>query len=375
MDECIRHFYGVGLASFIAAGDGRAAATSGEAETGPDISGFVRQVLQDAIACHATDIHFEPYEDHLRLRYRIDGVLYPIPLPRGAHQHQRAISTCLKVMAQLNIAEKRLPQDGRFSPAESAGAYDIRVSVLPTRFGEAINLRVLNHKGEFLRNQDLGLSAPQRSQLLELVGQTYGIILFTGPTGSGKTTSLYAALEYLNRDERKIITLEDPVEYQMPGTIQLQVHPEIGFTFPNGLRSILRHDPDVVLIGEIRDEETARIAISAALTGHLVFSTLHTNDSVSAAARLMDWASSPNLLASSARASSRSASCGGSAPTARFPTPPPPPRRRNSPCSFATCPTSRSSSAARAARSAASWATADARRSSSCSPCRTTCAS
>jgi type II secretory ATPase GspE/PulE/Tfp pilus assembly ATPase PilB-like protein len=205
----------------------------------------------------------------------------------------------LKIMPALNIAERRLPQDGRIEWKAGQESFDLRVSVLPTRHGEAVNLRILNRRSTFMRLTDLGFRPDQYEIIQDLAGQPYGMVLFTGPTGSGKTTSLYAALAHLNDAERKIITIEDPVEYQMAGITQLQVQPSIGFTFAAGLRSILRHDPDVVLIGEIRDGETAGIAVSAALTGHLVFSTLHTNDSAASLTRLVDMGIEPYLVASS----------------------------------------------------------------------------
>jgi type II secretory ATPase GspE/PulE/Tfp pilus assembly ATPase PilB-like protein len=222
-----------------------------------------------------------------------------IPMPQGVERLQKAIISSIKVTAQLNIAEKRLPQDGRFGMSVNGQDLDIRVSVLPSQHGEAANMRILNRREIFLKMGDLGLRDFQLAMLEEFVALPHGIILFTGATGSGKTTSLYASLSRINNEDLKIITVEDPVEYQLAGVTQMQVHPEIDFTFANGLRSILRHDPDVVLIGEIRDSETARIATSAALTGHLVFSTLHTNDAPSAITRLVDMGIEPYLVSSS----------------------------------------------------------------------------
>jgi len=305
ISECIKHYYGVGIQTFL--GIGSAGGKQGE-EAGKDtvtasesdsISTFVRQVIRDAIQTNATDIHFEPYESELRLRYRIDGVLCQVPLPKGIEKYQKAIISGTKVMAQLNIAEKRLPQDGRFAATVDGASFDIRVSILPSCHGEAVNLRILNREATFLNIEQLGLRDSQLTIVEDLTARANGVVLFTGATGSGKTTSLYAALARLNDAERKIITIEDPIEYQIGGILQMQVHPQIGFTFASGLRSILRHDPDVVLIGEIRDQETASIAISAAMTGHLVFSTLHTNDSASAAIRLIDIGVEPYLVASS----------------------------------------------------------------------------
>ena len=295
VSECIKHFYGVAVETFLGLDKPAGAA----ADANPDMSNFVRRVIADAMHSRATDIHFEPQEDHLQLRYRIDGVLYPIPLPRGADVYHRAIASSTKVIAQLNIAERRLPQDGRFSLAVDGDDLDVRVSILPTPYGESVNLRILNRSSTFLRMDELGLPEAPRRALDHLLSLPHGIVLFTGPTGSGKTTSLYAALARLNDNQRKIITVEDPIEYRVPGITQMQANPEIGFTFANGLRSILRHDPDVILIGEIRDQETAGIAINAALTGHLVFSTLHTNDSAAALTRLVNIGIEPYLVSSS----------------------------------------------------------------------------
>jgi type II secretory ATPase GspE/PulE/Tfp pilus assembly ATPase PilB-like protein len=305
ISECIKHYYGVGIGAFagLTVGDERAQAAAKNqlhlAADGTDITAFVLEIIRDGVESNATDIHFEPTSETLRLRYRIDGVLSAIPLPHGVDKHLKPIISSIKVMAQLNIAEKRLPQDGRFGFSFNGQDMDVRVSVLPTQYGEAVNLRILNRKEIFLKMEDLGLRDFQMALLSEFVELPHGIILFTGATGSGKTTSLYASLSRINTDELKIITIEDPVEYQLAGVTQMQVHPEIDFTFANGLRSILRHDPDVVLIGEIRDQETARIATSAALTGHLVFSTLHTNDSASAMTRLIDMGIEPYLVTSS----------------------------------------------------------------------------
>ncbi len=301
LSECVKHYYGVGLHALVGgpAGGDRGERAEGGGGESVDASAFVHEMLEDAVRSQATDVHIEPFEDDLRLRYRIDGVLASIPLPSGAVRHRRAIVSAIKVMAQLNIAEHRHPQDGRFSFPSGGETLDIRVSVLPTPFGEAANLRILNREGVFLQIDQLGLRREQQDAVEDLIMQPHGLMLFTGATGSGKTTSLYAALARLNSEDRKIITIEDPVEYQMEGVVQMQVQEEIGFTFASGLRSVLRHDPDTVLIGEIRDAETARIAISAAMTGHLVFSTLHTNDSVSAAPRLIDMGIEPYLVASS----------------------------------------------------------------------------
>ncbi|MFP4069396.1 MAG: GspE/PulE family protein [Opitutales bacterium] len=263
------------------------------------ISKFVTQILYEALRLGATDIHMEPYEDRMRLRYRIDGILQDIPVPSGLQELYGAIVSRLKVMAGLNIAERRLPHDGRIAMKRGSRRYDLRVSILPTRAGEAVCLRVLNRDDLSLEFERLGMPGEEQESIKGVMGLSQGMMLLTGPTGSGKTTTLYTALQHSRDEGRKIITVEDPVEYQMQGVSQIQVRPEIGLTFSSGLRSILRHDPDVVLIGEIRDRETAEIAIRASQTGHLVLSTLHTNDSPSAVIRLIDMGIEPFLVASS----------------------------------------------------------------------------
>jgi type II secretory ATPase GspE/PulE/Tfp pilus assembly ATPase PilB-like protein len=302
LDECIKHYYGVGIGEFLSIKSGQPPAEAGTSQS-PDtdvthVADFVTCIIQDAVRANATDIHFEPTTEGLKLRYRIDGVLSRVTLPHGIQQYARAVVSASKVMAQLNIAEKRLPQDGRFTMNVDNEEIDMRVSVLPSSHGEGVNIRLLKRTGTFFTIRELGLQDNQRLLLDELLSVPHGVVLFTGPTGSGKTTSLYASLERLNTPERKIITIEDPVEYDIAEIMQLQVKPDIGFTFASGLRSVLRHDPDIVLIGEIRDYETADIAISSALTGHLVFSTLHTNDSPSAITRLTDIGVEPYLIAS-----------------------------------------------------------------------------
>ncbi len=300
LNECIKYYYGVGIETFLQMhsdiSDGQAGSVS-EHESAR-VTAFVQRIIKDAVNANATDIHFEPDASGLNLRYRIDGVLSRVALPEAAQQYRKAVISAVKVMGQLNIAEKRLPQDGRFSTTVNDEDIDLRVSVLPSSHGEAVNLRILKRHGTFLTLEQLGLREEQRQTLDELICNPHGVILFTGPTGSGKTTSLYASLASLNTEERKIITIEDPVEYDISRVMQLQVKPDIGFTFSSGLRSVLRHDPDIVLIGEIRDYETAEIAVSSALTGHLVFSTLHTNDSASAVARLSDIGVEPYLISS-----------------------------------------------------------------------------
>ncbi|MBX3747589.1 MAG: type II/IV secretion system protein [Verrucomicrobiae bacterium] len=263
------------------------------------IADFVDQVVADAIRQRATDLHLEPYYSSIRLRYRIDGVLVPVPVPPGLRELHAAIVSRLKIMAGLNIAERRLPQDGRISLKTESEEFDLRVSVIPTKHGEAVCLRVLGRHSLLLDLAQLGMEPDQESLLRQAVQLPQGLVLLTGPTGSGKTTTLYAALAQANDEGRKIITIEDPVEYQLEGIAQIQTRDDIGLSFSTGLRAVLRHDPDVVLIGEIRDAETAEIAVRAALTGHLVLSTLHTNDSISSVARLLEMRVEPFLVASS----------------------------------------------------------------------------
>ena len=261
---------------------------------------LVNLILFQAVKERASDIHIEPFQKDLKVRYRIDGVLYQRLNP--PKRYQSAIVSRLKVMAKLDIAEKRLPQDGRIPIKIADKDIDIRVSIVPTSFGERVVLRLLDKSSIIFGMDEIGLSPDQLQTMGNLVHRSNGMLLVTGPTGSGKTTTLYAALSRINSPDKNIITIEDPVEYQLPGIGQIQVNPKIGLTFAHGLRSVLRHDPDVILVGEIRDAETAEIAIQAALTGHLVFSTLHTNDSASAATRLVDMGIEPFLVASVIRA-------------------------------------------------------------------------
>ena len=263
------------------------------------IADFVDQVLLEALRLQATDVHIEPYHDSIRLKYRIDGLLQNVPVPGGLRQLHGSIVSRLKIMAGLNIAEKRLPHDGRIAMKTAGEDYDLRVSIVPTKHGEAVCLRILGRESLFLDLNQLGMEPEQEALFADLTSLPQGMVLLTGPTGSGKTTTLYAALAHANDGERKIITIEDPIEYQLEGTTQIQVRDDIGLSFSCGLRSILRHDPDVVLIGEIRDSETAEIAVRAAQTGHLVFSTLHTNDSVGAVTRLLEMKIEPYLVSSS----------------------------------------------------------------------------
>ena len=261
---------------------------------------LVNHIISQSIKARASDIHIEPYQSNFKVRYRVDGILYDLLSPPIGIQP--ALISRIKVMAKMNIAEKRLPQDGRFEVRIGGQSIDVRVSTIPSSFGERLVLRLLNKSGSLLRLTEIGLS-PERLVLLEnLVRSPNGIILVTGPTGSGKTTTLYAILSSINTPDINIITIEDPIEYQIKGISQMQVNPKINLTFARGLRSIVRQDPDIILVGEIRDKETAEIAVHSALTGHLVFSTLHTNDSASAITRLVDIGIEPFLISSSVMA-------------------------------------------------------------------------
>jgi type II secretion system protein E len=274
----------------------------GAAEDEASIIRFVNQVLKDAIELRASDIHLEPFEDEFRIRYRIDGELQDVSVPAQLKRFQPAIVSRVKILSHLNIAEKRLPQDGRIKIRLDAAEVDIRVSVIPMLHGEAVVMRLLRQNATLLGLQEIGMDKRESDCFQRVLQMPHGIILVTGPTGSGKTSTLYTALHTINDAARKIITIEDPVEYQLKGVNQIQVSEKAGLTFARGLRSILRHDPDVVLIGEIRDQETAQIAVQASLTGHLVFSTLHTNDAPGAVTRLVDMGVEPYLVASSLEA-------------------------------------------------------------------------
>jgi general secretion pathway protein E len=258
---------------------------------------LLNAILFQAVKERASDIHIEPFERTLDVRFRVDGILHQVLEPPKVLQE--ALVSRVKIMAALNIAEKRLPQDGRFKVLVAGHEVDIRVSIIPTFFGERTVLRLLDrHKG-ILSLTDIGFSERDRDTMQRLISRSSGIILVTGPTGSGKTTTLYAAVSRLNRQEKNLITIEDPIEYQLSGVGQIQVNPKIDLTFANGLRSILRQDPDIIMVGEIRDAETAEIAMQASLTGHLVLSTLHTNDAATAVTRLMDMGIEPFMVASS----------------------------------------------------------------------------
>jgi type II secretory ATPase GspE/PulE/Tfp pilus assembly ATPase PilB-like protein len=270
-----------------------------EAANEPTVVNLVNKILTEAIRVNATDIHFEPYEGKYRVRYRIDGILEDVSMPVSVNLLKLAMVSRIKIMSNLDITEKRLPQDGRSQVSLGGQDYDLRVSILPGTYGEAVVIRLQSRQMVKLDLEMLGFEAGERKKISDLISRPYGLILVTGPTGSGKTTTLYTCLSKINEPGTKIITIEDPIEYRMENILQMQVHEEIGFTFARALRSILRHDPDVVLIGEIRDQETADIAIRASLTGHLVFATLHTNDAASAVTRLIDIGVEPFLVASS----------------------------------------------------------------------------
>jgi type II secretion system protein E len=263
---------------------------------------FVNQVIWEAFKERSTDIHLEPMESDLRIRYRVDGVLHQTPVPAQLKRFQAAIISRIKVMANMDISERRLPQDGRINVRSGGEEIDVRVSTIPTAYGESVSLRLLTRSSIFLGLEHLGLSADDDATIRKLVELPHGIILVTGPTGSGKSTSLYAFLSTINSIDQRIITIEEPIEYELPGVNQMQVRADIGLTFASGLRHILRQDPDVIMVGEVRDLETAEIAIRAALTGHLVFSTLHTNDAAGAVTRLLDMGIEPFLVSSSVEA-------------------------------------------------------------------------
>lgn len=308
--EAIRTHYGVGAETLDVLSNGRSAESSGaggavgidELSEDASIIKFVNQLIVDASNSRATDIHLEPFENRLRVRYRVDGILVDAHIPESIRHFRESIVSRIKVMANLDVAERRIPQDGRIQVRIGGNDYDLRVSIIPIAHGQSVNIRLLQRSNVLMGLDSIGYDAVTIETLNALIHQPHGIILMTGPTGSGKTTTLYAALSLLNSTDRKIITIEDPVEYQLEGICQMNVRSDIGFTFASGLRSMLRHDPDVMLVGEIRDVETAELAIRCALTGHMVFSTLHTNDAPGAAPRLLDMGIEPYLLASSVEA-------------------------------------------------------------------------
>ncbi len=260
---------------------------------------FVNQIIAEADRQGSTDIHVEPMEDELRIRYRIDGLLHRVDVPPQLNRLQAAIISRIKVMANMDIAEKRMPMDGRIGIRLQGQDIDIRVSSMPTVYGESISLRLLQRSENFVSLTELGMNPTDQEAIHKVIHRPNGIVLVTGPTGSGKSTSLYAYLHEINTVDKRILTAEEPIEYEMAGINQVLVRPDIGLTFAKVLRSFLRQDPDVIMVGEIRDFETAEIAINASLTGHLVFSTLHTNDAAGAFARLIDMGVEPFLVASS----------------------------------------------------------------------------
>ncbi len=306
IEKSLKKYYGVGAETLDEMGEEMPLdlelptdkeITEGDQEA--SVIKFVNQVIWEAYKDRATDIHLEPQEDELRIRYRIDGILHQTPMPPTLKRYQAALISRIKVMSGMNISEKRLPQDGRINVRIKGEEIDIRVSTVPTVYGESVSLRLLSRGKIFLSLDKLGFAPVDEAAIREIIVKPHGILLVTGPTGSGKSTSLYAMLSTINSIQKRIITIEEPVEYELKGINQIAVRPEIGLTFAMGLRHILRQDPNVIMVGEIRDLETAEIAIRAALTGHLVFSTLHTNDAPSAFTRLIDMGIEPFLVASS----------------------------------------------------------------------------
>ena len=305
--QAIRRCYGVGAGTVEQLLDRRAPTSEAESGTEPldiasgdeaSVLAFVNQLLAQAVEDRATDMHVEPSDGGLRVRFRVDGILYDAQVPASAAPLAAAIAARIKIMAGLNVAERRLPQDGRIRTRLVGHDYDLRVSVLPTPSGESLTIRLLAGDLRY-RLEDLGLSDEDRAALEQVIHRPHGLVFVTGPTGSGKTTTLYACLQRIDRARQKVITIEDPIEYRLDDVTQVQVHPAIGLDFARGLRSMLRHDPDIMMVGEVRDAETAAIAIRMALTGHLVLSTLHTNTALGAVARLMDMGIEPYLVASS----------------------------------------------------------------------------
>ena len=308
--EALRQGYGVGAGRFEDLIDGRAVTAESDAlrqeitvledNEEATIMSFVNQIFSEAIRERATDIHIEPLENDVRIRYRVDGALNEVAVPPNVRLLQNSLVSRLKIMAHLDIAERRLPQDGRINLELSGQRIDVRVATIPSVNGESVSLRLLG-RGQMDLGA-LGLSGALEAQIRELLALPNGIILVTGPTGSGKSSTLYTFLRELNTKDRRIVTIEDPVENKLDGVVQIAVKPEINLTFSTGLRSILRGDPNVIMVGEMRDLETTEIAIRGALTGHLVFSTLHTNDAVGGISRLVDMGIEPFLIASSVRA-------------------------------------------------------------------------
>jgi type II secretory ATPase GspE/PulE/Tfp pilus assembly ATPase PilB-like protein len=309
IEKALKKYYGVGAETLDELGDNEPMELEiasdkeiTEDDQEASVIKFVNQVIWEAFKDRATDIHFEPAEDELRIRYRIDGILHQTPMPPQLKRYQAALISRIKVMSGMNISEKRLPQDGRINVRIKGEEIDIRVSTVPTVYGESVSLRLLTRGKIFLSLDKLGFAPNDEAMIRDIIIKPHGIFLVTGPTGSGKSTSLYAFLSTINSVHKRIITIEEPVEYELKGINQIAVRPDIGLTFAMGLRHILRQDPNVIMVGEIRDLETAEIAIRASLTGHLVFSTLHTNDAPSAFTRLIDMGIEPFLVASSVEA-------------------------------------------------------------------------
>lgn len=310
--QALRRGYGIGADTFEEILEGRedeeildnlkdeVQALDDEEDSEASVVKYVNQIMREALLERATDIHFEPLNEGLRIRYRVDGMLHEVPVPTQINKLQDSVVARLKIMSRLDIAERRLPQDGRIALEFEGQPIDVRVATIPTVTGESVSLRLLGQqKFTFER---LGIDGVNRQRVDRLLGMPNGIVLITGPTGSGKSTSLYTFLTALNDESRRIVTIEDPVENKLPGVLQIAVKPEIDLTFSRGLRAILRGDPNIVMIGEMRDVETAEIAIRAALTGHLVFSTLHTNDAIGGIIRLIDMGIEPFLVSTSVRA-------------------------------------------------------------------------
>ncbi len=302
IEESIKKYYGLGTIESIVSGTTPVAIEEADEEGFQHLSGeapvikLVNAIIREAVEKKASDIHLEPYEKNIIIRYRIDGVLSDISSP-PLHLYPAIVSR-IKIMAQMNIAEKRLPQDGRIQIKLHNKDIDLRVSTLPTIYDECVSIRVLDKGMMFLNLENIGFLAETLDRYRQLIHRSNGIILVTGPTGSGKTTTLYSSLSKINSSEKKIVTIEDPVEYNLDRISQIQIKPEIGLTFASGLRSILRHNPDILMVGEIRDKETAEVAIQSALTGHLILSTMHTNDSATAIARLQDMGIEDFLISS-----------------------------------------------------------------------------
>ena len=307
IEKLIKTHYGLGGDTLdeMAAGDEMEVASVGETDQDllemaqeASVIKLVNEIILEAINERASDIHIEPYEHHLSIRYRIDGILQEASLPSQMHRYQAAIISRVKILANLNIAERRVPQDGRIKFNVGGRQIDVRVSVIPMLFGEGVVMRLLDKANVLFTLPQLGMDEVTHGRFKLLIDRPHGIVLVTGPTGSGKTTTLYAALNAIVGPGIKVLTVEDPVEYHLQGVNQIPVDHKVGMSFEAGLRAILRHDPDVVMIGEIRDVETARAAIQASLTGHLVLSTLHTNDAASAPTRLIDMGVEPYLVSS-----------------------------------------------------------------------------